>query len=400
MRRFQALSVIGLWGCAAVSIGAPLDIPDLKLWLDAEQNVTKDATDNVSLWGDVTGASNNTVAQDVGNTDPNKQPLWVDNVIGGKPVIRFDGFNDALEQSIDNLLGSGIDRTVFFVGQASTGDAHGDGLGGTMVSIRRGSLDGTATFFATQIYDNVGWDVFDEECCGTADPTAFYTDGISVNAVLPQSTFPNSNILQPFVSEHRVANSELTVAFNAAELPVKRLFNNESPSPVSPETSSDTGVVIGTRADKGGAQSWEGDIAEVLVYERSLSIAERQSVYDYLGTKYGLTLAPVGVPGDYNGNGVVDAADYVVWRDTLDSTTDLRANGDNTGASEGKIDAADYQYWTTRFGNTSGSGGGSVAGGNTAVPEPSSIAMLLVAGLSILGCRVRPLKFEHRRIWR
>ena len=36
--------------------------------------------------------------------------------------------------------------------------------------------------------------------------------------------------------------------------------------------------------------------------------------------------------GDYNQDGTVDAADYTVWRDTLGSTTDLRANGDNTGA--------------------------------------------------------------------
>ena len=41
----------------------------------------------------------------------------------------------------------------------------------------------------------------------------------------------------------------------------------------------------------------------------------------------------VSLPGDYNINGVVDAADYTVWRDTLGSRTDLRADGDNTGAS-------------------------------------------------------------------
>ncbi len=42
--------------------------------------------------------------------------------------------------------------------------------------------------------------------------------------------------------------------------------------------------------------------------------------------------ALTAVAGDYNGNGVVDAADYTIWRDTLGSTTDLRANGDNYGA--------------------------------------------------------------------
>ena len=38
-------------------------------------------------------------------------------------------------------------------------------------------------------------------------------------------------------------------------------------------------------------------------------------------------------PGDFNGDGKVDAADYTVWRDTLGSTSDLRANGDNTGTA-------------------------------------------------------------------
>jgi hypothetical protein len=83
-----------------------------------------------------------------------------------------------------------------------------------------------------------------------------------------------------------------------------------------------------------------------------------------------LVVAP---PGDYNHNGVVDAADYTIWRDTLGSTTDLRANGDNTGASAGKIDQADYAFWKSHFGNHSGSGSGAAA----AVPEPASLLLFL-----------------------
>ena len=47
-----------------------------------------------------------------------------------------------------------------------------------------------------------------------------------------------------------------------------------------------------------------------------------------------ISVAVTGLPGDYNHNGMVDAADYTVWRDTLGSTTDLRANGDNSGATQ------------------------------------------------------------------
>ncbi|MEX2168718.1 MAG: choice-of-anchor Q domain-containing protein [Pirellulales bacterium] len=51
--------------------------------------------------------------------------------------------------------------------------------------------------------------------------------------------------------------------------------------------------------------------------------------------------------GDYNGDGTVNAADYTVWRDTLSSTTDLRANGND---SNNLIDTADYSVWTANFG--------------------------------------------------
>ena len=65
------------------------------------------------------------------------------------------------------------------------------------------------------------------------------------------------------------------------------------------------------------------------------------------------------LPGDYNLNGVVDAADYTVWRDALGSTTDLRADGSENGT----IDEADYGVWKAHFGQTlSPPGSGTLAG--------------------------------------
>ena len=87
------------------------------------------------------------------------------------------------------------------------------------------------------------------------------------------------------------------------------------------------------------------------------------------------------VAGDYNGDGTVNAADYTIWRNTLGSTTDLRANGDNAGASENKIDQADYAFWKSHFGNTSGSGSAAISS-NSPVPEPATGLMITLA----LGC--------------
>ena len=64
----------------------------------------------------------------------------------------------------------------------------------------------------------------------------------------------------------------------------------------------------------------------------------------------GLRILRPKLPGDYNRDGVVGAADYTIWRDTLGSTTDLRADGDGSGA----VDMNDYIYWKDRFGNTTG----------------------------------------------
>jgi hypothetical protein len=66
------------------------------------------------------------------------------------------------------------------------------------------------------------------------------------------------------------------------------------------------------------------------------------------------------------------AADYVVWR-TNQGTTNSLAN-DPIG---GTIGAAQYNQWRAHFGQTAGSGSG--ASGNTAVPEPAMLTLLIIA---------------------
>ena len=46
--------------------------------------------------------------------------------------------------------------------------------------------------------------------------------------------------------------------------------------------------------------------------------------------------------GDYNGNHVVDAADYVLWRNTLNQTVTAGSGAD--GNADGTINAADYDF--------------------------------------------------------
>lgn len=92
-----------------------------------------------------------------------------------------------------------------------------------------------------------------------------------------------------------------------------------------------------------------------------------------------LTTTPLA--GDYNNDGVVNAADYVVWRKNA-GTSNILPN-DPFG---GVIGSSQYNMWRANFGSTfpgSGSGGGS------AVPEPASLAILLTNGLLALTWRRR-----------
>lgn len=115
------------------------------------------------------------------------------------------------------------------------------------------------------------------------------------------------------------------------------------------------GLGLGCVYDSGGRRT-QGLEDELYIFNRALSAAEIQTLYN---------IAPPGVPGDYNGNGVVDTADYVLWR-----------NGgplQNEVDTPGTVNAADFDAWKARFGNISGAG----LGASAAVPEPASLTLLL-----------------------
>jgi hypothetical protein len=80
--------------------------------------------------------------------------------------------------------------------------------------------------------------------------------------------------------------------------------------------------------------------------------------------------SPLG--GDYNDDGAVDAADYVLWR----KGGPLKNEVDNPGT----VDEADYAAWQARFGTSAGGGGQQARRGN--VPEPASAALMLLAAIA------------------
>lgn len=97
------------------------------------------------------------------------------------------------------------------------------------------------------------------------------------------------------------------------------------------------------------------------------------------GFKTYVLAAAAGLPGDYNSNNIVDAADYTVWRDSLGQAgTDLAADGTGPGGMpDTVVDSLDYDFWKEHFGMTADSS--SYARANAAIPEPSTFALLMFA---------------------
>lgn len=105
----------------------------------------------------------------------------------------------------------------------------------------------------------------------------------------------------------------------------------------------------------------------------------------FSATNFVKQIPVVVLPGDYDGNDVVDAADYTVWRNTMNQTgSSLAADGNKNG----RVDDDDYSIWKANFGRSGGTGSviPAVTAVTVATPEPATAAILvfLFAGLLVV----------------
>jgi hypothetical protein len=104
-------------------------------------------------------------------------------------------------------------------------------------------------------------------------------------------------------------------------------------------------------------------------------VAFRESPdYDYVIDNFMVEIfgSNEGLDGDYNGDGKVDAADYVVWR------KDPASFGGDPGG---------YDTWRANFGAMLGAGSGASLAGT--IPEPASLVLLLAGGWLVTATRRR-----------
>lgn len=96
--------------------------------------------------------------------------------------------------------------------------------------------------------------------------------------------------------------------------------------------------------------------------------------YDHLPVIADFRLPAPALPGDYNQDGSVNAADYTAWTQQLGMTGDQPADGNG----DGRVDAADYTVWRD-----------ALEAGSTAqtVPEPGGLALVLLVGSVFMARR-------------
>ncbi|MGL4512603.1 MAG: PEP-CTERM sorting domain-containing protein [Lacipirellulaceae bacterium] len=112
------------------------------------------------------------------------------------------------------------------------------------------------------------------------------------------------------------------------------------------------------------------------LFNTATSVANRDVKFSYSNANGDLVegiveyFAQAGsIPGDFNQDGFVNAADYTTWRDGLGTT----------------YTQADYNVWRNNY----GANAGSASAAAQAVPEPQSLALLGFAALGAVATRFR-----------
>lgn len=136
----------------------------------------------------------------------------------------------------------------------------------------------------------------------------------------------------------------------------------------------------------------EGDSSDIYthdLYVSSFYITDREFSASEIAALGGPTadgIVEVGLTGDYNGDGIVNAADYVVWRNSYGQTgAGLAADGNGNE----EIDTGDYEIWKDHFGQSTDPG---LALPATMVPEPGCLGLgpiSLAIGVALRTRKVR-----------
>ena len=237
----------------------PSDFSDLKVWLRADSGATFDIpTKKVSAWADNSGTNN-----DMAQSTKANQPLRYG--YGGqddKAYFSFDGTSDYLS-SDNNCPLTGNDLTIFYVAKSNEVTSATQRLVGYRDSAGGGS---DRLNFGMESSGRVYFKALDDSSNGGSIVSGFSDVGIV-------SHIACARIKDTDFSLQYNNNTEVTANYAS--------YSNNDGFNLAPFT-------IG-HIDLGGVGTyWDGEIQEVIIYNRALSDAETADVRGYLNLKYNI----------------------------------------------------------------------------------------------------------------
>ncbi len=250
---FSSLALVALLVAGPKTSGQTLSVTNgLKLWLKADAGIATNTAGGVTQWSDQSGNANDAVQGDEALT-----PKLIPGAQNGKPVVRFDGNDDYLEAAPSPSLDLAADISTFYVVK----------------------FDDYATYRAVWAQTAVNFPGPNDYYLlpGTGIPRAYRGNGSSSSLGSVDGT--TAVRAGSFVAlGYQMAGTTLTHYLNgqatgSGEI-TATLVNAGGP------------LKIGTREDL--FTKMKGDIAEIVIFDRSLTTAERTSVVTYLQTKYGI----------------------------------------------------------------------------------------------------------------
>lgn len=232
-------------------IFSPTEIPGMKLWLKADAGITAPGG-KVSHWADQSGSANDATQSNVA-----LRPLIMNNIINGKPAVAFNGTTDRLDGTTINGLGDSS-LTVLIV--MSGNNSVTEDMGETPFGINNGLW----------IYRYTG-NNSQNLIIGNNQPAA-------TSLRSPASSLPNSGYGFRIFCYEKKKDSISKLYFNG-----NFIVNHLDHQTNSGFTNSN--YYVGN-----GGLAWQsalnGNIAEIILYNKFLSDSNRQRLERYLNFKY------------------------------------------------------------------------------------------------------------------
>ena len=253
-----------------LEVSAVESITDLLVWLRADTGIDTTVSGEVTTWYDQSGNNNHFS----GISDAGTEPTYslTNPVLGGKPAINFAGNGDHFEDADGENYINGLSEFTLFLVYKSDQTNTDRGLWHALVP------DNDDKTFTIR-YDASG-----------ANTGGSFTNVVKTGILGndPDNQLESFSDIQSTGAQITSLHWESDTAY---DLYVDGILNNPSSAadpPIGTLSSATTAIVgKGGKDDPfTGNQSWDGLIAEVILYGRNLSEAERESVEDYLSAKY------------------------------------------------------------------------------------------------------------------